>query len=1212
MADPTSQAISQGVATVATPIKDTIFEYVKRHSSYLFSYKGKINKLQEQVEELCQKRERIQAKVDRAQDSAQDTYVEVSSWLNQVQATEQEVDDFLANESKENKQCFKCTCPNIIWRYRLGKGAEEKTKIVANLKEKGGKLELTEVAQPARFPPEVLETPYEDYVKFGSRYSTFTKILEALEDSNVKMILVHGPGGVGKTRMVNEVTKQVKKGELFEQVARATISQEPNVKDIQDQLAAQLNLKFDRDDIIGRKGQLYNRLKHTKKKVLVIMDDVWKKEDMEGIGVPFTDCKILVTSRYEGLCDRKPDQKEFSIGVLEEMEAWELFKRTTKDISESDFVAREVCKECGGLPLAILAVGATLKGKRTHAWKDALQKLKNANMPEIPGISPKIYTSLKLSYDNLNHVQKSLFLLFCLFPEDAEVSIDNLVRCSMALQLLSDVETLDQARDNVLALVEYLKSSNLLLNGKNEYFAKMHDIIRDVAIYITKRKEPQTKHDSSKWPESQQFLVKHNIQKWPEKGTWESSSAISLRLCNVNVELPSDCCCPELHTLILELGMLKLPLGFFGGMEKLTVLVLIRTSMLSLPPSLASLVNLRMLFLNSCELAEMNVLKDLKDSIEILNLTGSTLEVLPSEICQLTRLRLLDLICVEPLQVIPKDVFSNLLNLEELYVPNTFKNWGCDNLGDEIKSSQLTTLHIHVLEVHLIKNLPFERLTRFKILVGDGFDLRSDYFSSTTRVLRISGVHIKNELKILLERTEELHLTRLQGLKCLDHLLGEPKYSSSSFSKLTALYIQDCGFKYLLSPSCARSLYQLQCLEIKDCQNLEFIVGTNLDGMETNNNDDVILLPRLRDLILEGLKIFKDCPKLEEIISIPEKVTEANTSNDGVTTFYALESLCLKNLPNFRKIYSSLLEGQCLFNHQVSCPVLEALTIVGLENIIKIWEVESKIQLPSQLSSLWIKGCPKIEVIISIPVKEKEATASNNDVITFPTLDELTLEELPNFKRFYSSSMEGQYLFNHQILFPVLEHLTIGGLMNIMKIWEVESMILLPSQLQSLDIQDCPKMEMIISISEKEKEAITSNNDMFTFPALHLLHLVGLPNFKKFYSSMPEEVWSDTLPINSFSQLTQVTLRDCNKLTSVASSSIGQCDSLQVIIRTEGWNKAGTNAGEFMFPPQLLQLEIEDLPSLESFFSEPPLFQLPSTVELIEKNCPKWRHVPTC
>ncbi|XAR68119.1 hypothetical protein NMG60_11003132 [Bertholletia excelsa] len=393
-----------------------------------------------------------------------------------------------------------------------------------------------------------------------------------------------------------------------------------------------------------------------------------------------------------------------------------------------------------------------------------------------------------------------------------------------------------------------------------------------------------------------------------------------------------------------------------------------------------------------------------------------------------------------------------------------------------------------------------------------------------------------------------------------------------------------------------------------------------------------------------------DCANVEVIISIRGKEKEATASNNDAIKFPALKYLTLVGLRNFKKFYSPLMEGQYLFNHQVSFPVLGYLSIQRLTDIIKIWEVESMIQLPSQLRLLEIRDCANVEVIISIRGKEKGAIASNNDAIKFPALGNLTLEGLPNFKKFYSPLMEGQYLFNHQVSFPVLTYLIICGLTNIIKIWEVESMIQLPSQLLSLSIRDCANVEVIISIRGKEKEATASNNVAIKFLALGYLSLEGLPNFKKFYSPLMEgqylfnhqvefpcllqltisavtnieEIWSDTLPVNSFGQLIRVELRDCNKITSLASSklvarfqrlqylNITQCDSLQVVFRAEGRNKAGTNAGEFMFPPQLRELKIEDLPNLESFFSEPPLLQLPSTVTLIEENCPKWRHLPNC
>ncbi|KAI8008156.1 putative disease resistance protein [Camellia lanceoleosa] len=122
--------------------------------------------------------------------------------------------------------------------------------------------------------------------------------------------------------------------------------------------------------------------------------------------------------------------KEILIGVLGEPEAWTLFKKTVgiSIDSEIPFEAKEVCDKCGGLPVAICAVAAALKGKGKHAWKDALRQLKNYKLKEIAGIDLDLYISLKWSYDRLEPKDaRSCFFLCSLFPEDAEISIDDLV-----------------------------------------------------------------------------------------------------------------------------------------------------------------------------------------------------------------------------------------------------------------------------------------------------------------------------------------------------------------------------------------------------------------------------------------------------------------------------------------------------------------------------------------------------------------------------------------------------------------------------------------------------------------------------------------------------------------------------------------------------------------------------------------------------------------
>ncbi|KAF5959671.1 hypothetical protein HYC85_000880 [Camellia sinensis] len=453
-------------------------------------------------------------------------------------------------------------------------------------------------------------------------------------------------------------------------VVVAVVSQDANVSNIQGQLTDRLNLELKGETEVGKANQLWNRLNNGKKN-LVILDDVWQELDLKTIGIPITDgnncCKVVITSRIRGVLEKMHVNRYVPMQVLLEKEAWALFKTkvgNSVDFAELHDIADAICKECGGLPVAILAIGAALKDKKKYVWEDVLDQFKDSMLNNIAGIDPKVYASLKLSYDRLESSDaKSCFLLCCFFPEDANISIEVLARHCIARSLLGqNTNTLIRASRRVLTAVDILKDACLLLEGKDENFVKMHDVIRDVALSIAK-------------DDGKEILVKHGVKKWPEKDTCESSSAMSLRFDNT-LELPNDLLCPQLHTLTILLKrninpLLNIPDRFFSGMEKLTILELNRICMLP-PLSLANLVNLRMLWLDYCELGDIAILKDLSNNLEILSLRGSNIEVLPSEIGQLTRLRLLDLGNCKKLTEIPQGVISNLSRLEELYILDEF------------------------------------------------------------------------------------------------------------------------------------------------------------------------------------------------------------------------------------------------------------------------------------------------------------------------------------------------------------------------------------------------------------------------------------------------------------------------------------------------------------------------------------------------------------
>ena len=78
------------------------------------------------------------------------------------------------------------------------------------------------------------------------------------------------------------------------------------------------------------------------------------------------------------------------------------------------------------------------------------------------------------------------------------------------------------------------------------------------------------------------------------------------------------------------------------GMKQLKVLDFYGIHFPSLPSSLQCLTNLLTLCLNGCKLGDIAIIAELK-KLEILSLVDSDIERLPTEISQLTHLRLLDL-----------------------------------------------------------------------------------------------------------------------------------------------------------------------------------------------------------------------------------------------------------------------------------------------------------------------------------------------------------------------------------------------------------------------------------------------------------------------------------------------------------------------------------------------------------------------------------------
>ncbi|CAL5321575.1 unnamed protein product [Camellia sinensis] len=1188
------QGVFSIVGAVAGRIVEPVIQLVVLHVGFVFQYKKKQKKLEVEIKNLEEQRKQIEEKVDEAITRGEEVDEPVSNWLEEVEERVQKIKE--DNTIDENMQCFKFSCPDYISRYRMSKDAENKMEEVKNLTQSGN---FSTVAHPKPFAQELqFPSSSANYSNFESRELVFNNIMVALQDSNVKMIGVYGTGGVGKTTIVEEIGKQVKNG-LFNEVVVAVVSQDAYVSNIQGQLADRLNLELKGETEVGKANQLWNRLNNGKKN-LIILDDMWQELDLKTIGIPITDgnncCKVVITSRIRGVLEKMHVNSYVPMQVLLEKEAWALFKTkvgNSVDSAELRDIANAVCKECGGLPVAILAVGAALKNKKKYVWEDVLDQFKDSMLKNIAGIDPKVYASLKLSYDRLESSDaKSCFLLCCFFPEDTNISIEVLARHCIARSLLGqNTNTLRRASRRILTVVDILKDACLLLEGKAENFVKMHDVIRDVALSIAK-------------DDGKEILVKHGDKKWPEKDTCESSSAISLRFDNTP-ELPDDLVCPQLQTLTMLLKwdmkpLLNVPDRFFSGMEKLTILELNRIRMLP-PLSLANLVNLRMLWLDYCVLGDIAILKDLNNNLEILSLRGSNIEVLPSEIGQLTRLRLLDLGNCKKLTEIPEGVISNLSRLEELYILDDFgyrEKRSKVNLDELGKLTQLTTLQIHIPNVMLLpKDFCFENLIRFKISMGMGMGFCGTGYRTYSKSCKLAGVSLMDKFIVLLLRAEELHLEKIEGLQEVLHDRGgegslmerHGLNPSGFFNNLIQLTIQDCRLKNLFPLSCARGFPRLQRLEIFDCEMMEAIVGIEEEKDEDELSSQVINFSQLKYLHLENL------PKLISFYPIVEKMStsEGNSStqpqflfNEKVT-FPALKSLYIDGLTMITEIWDRKLLPSESFRQ------LRDVTIRMCEKLVNVGSSNMPRQFP-KLEKLEVSYCRELKVIVlKNGGVEEEKAENNNNTNSFLQLTSLRLQNLQSLRSFFTSRSETQSLFTSQVTFPALESLYIYGLTMITEIWDRKLLPLesfrqlrvvtirtceklvnvgssnMPRQLpklEKLEVSYCRELKVIVlKNGGEEEEKAENNNNTNSFLQLTGLTLKDLQSLKSFFTSRSEtqslftsqvtfpaleslyidgltmitEIWDRKLrPSESFRQLRDVTIQTCEKLVNVGSSNM--------------------------------------------------------------------------
>ncbi|KAL3499803.1 hypothetical protein ACH5RR_038896 [Cinchona calisaya] len=403
--------------------------------------------LDKEMKGLTERRDAVNEELQAAKREGLVPRPQVQVWLRQVHQIEAEI---ITLKQTSGGGCCYIYCSS---RKILKKAALEKLTDVKRL------VQASSFPYGVAAPVIVEHLPGPSIGDQPTAAENMAKLMDLLNDDEVKRIGVWGMGGVGKTTLVKNVNnKLVSAPPTFTIIMWVTVSkrseESSDLKRVQKEIAVRLKMDLNvNEDSADRVAiQLHERLKN--EKFLLILDDVWDPIDLDTVGVPrpeaYPGTKILLTTRFLEVCGGMMTDRIFRVEILKEGEAWRLFCERAGEVATSKHVetlAKAITRECCGLPLAIIVVGASMRGKKkVEQWEDALRTLRRSE-PKIRGIESQVYNPLKWSYDSLSDKGiKFCFLICCLYPEDCLIPVDELVRYWFAEGLLGENQSLEEVR----------------------------------------------------------------------------------------------------------------------------------------------------------------------------------------------------------------------------------------------------------------------------------------------------------------------------------------------------------------------------------------------------------------------------------------------------------------------------------------------------------------------------------------------------------------------------------------------------------------------------------------------------------------------------------------------------------------------------------------------------------------------------------------------
>ncbi|CAN0914102.1 Disease resistance protein L6 [Linum grandiflorum] len=690
------------------------------------------------------------------------------------------------------------------------------------------------------------------------------KELLQLDYESVKVIGIHGMGGIGKTTIAkaiyNKVRAKFDRCCFVENVRETLSSKSDGIASVQGKIIRSI-LQSDYKVRDVNEGICMIRNRVCKHKVLIVLDDVDGRFEFDKVLGKLEDfssgSRFIITTRDRRVVEFfQPNYELFEPEEMSEDDSLQLFSRHAFGVdrppSEDVPLSMEFVKAASCLPLSIKVIGSLLFRRNESFWRETLKKLEDV-------LPSEVQERLRISYNTLSYEERQIFLDIACFlvGEDKaksfhmwnscgyhpEIAITTLIERSFVKINQKDEKQEFWMHDHMIDLGKRIvreediecpwKRSRIWSNtDAMDMLAheKGTDRVKGVRVEIRNKSFKLTARQFEKlsqlsvtqdWSGWQNIKAAHNLKAIclrgcnsircvPDLSEWRNLESIDIRVC--------DRMRGELH--VGNLGYLKFltisnsPItklvGDFGKLQNLQEITVRGRHLRSFPDGIARL--------SSSSLVHLSVETRCMTNKETLTLPASLMRVKLDSISYVGNLAELERL--EELEFdgyggrFPRD--DRLSKLKSLML----SNFRCASLchDDCGLPSSLVSLEIRS-SMRLVRLPDLGNLCNLRVM-----------FLWKTSVSEIPGLE---KLRML----ESLKIVEAPGLRSLDGVEHQ--------TRLASLVVESCDLlEKLPDLSC---FVHLQILTILGCKQLARVGGIeNLEGLTTLRIDTKFDIPPLR------------------------------------------------------------------------------------------------------------------------------------------------------------------------------------------------------------------------------------------------------------------------------------------------------------------------------------------------------------------------------